>query len=144
MAIEVFTAEWAQQWCRNLNASQAYRAAASAWQGAVIVVLEAEPARGRPEPRAVFADLRGGECLECRVAGPEDHARAPYVFSADLHTWRNILKGEADPAQALMSGRLRLVKGNLLGLAPHVQAAQELIAAARGIETVFPDHPEPR
>jgi hypothetical protein len=40
-----------------------------------------------------------------------------------------------------MGGRLRLVKGSLLGLAPHVRAAQELITAARMIETAFPDCP---
>lgn len=141
MGIEVFTDEWARQWCRNLNESSAYRAAASRWQGAVIVMLEADPSRGRPELRAVFADLRGGECLECRAARPEDQARAAFVFSADLQTWSQILRGEADPAQALMGGRLRLVKGSLLSLAPHVRAAEELIAAARGIDTAFPDHP---
>lgn len=131
-----FSDEWAQAWCRALNDSHAYRAAAATWEGSVGLVMT------RPEaaPQAVLLDLWHGECRGARVAPAADvEAAAVYVIAAPRDTWKELLGGRASPLVALMSGKLRLTKGNMATLLPYANAAKELVASATLVETVFPD-----
>jgi putative sterol carrier protein len=137
MANEIFTHDWALDWCRELTASDAYRQAAARWEGALILVLEAgELEIG--DDRAVYLDLHHGECRGARAAAREDHDAAPFVLQGAAAAWKRILAGEVEPLTALMTGKLRLAKGNVAKLLPHVQAARELVAAARRIPSAFP------
>jgi putative sterol carrier protein len=129
---EILSDEWASAWGEALNASASYRTAAASWEGAVVVAVRPEPARG-VESRAVFLDLWRGACREARAAAPADEAVARYVLTADAATWVRVLSGALDPLAAVMSGALELTKGSVGSLLPHVAAAKELVAVARGL-----------
>ena len=137
MAAEILSEAWAQAWSDALNASESYRAAAAGWEGAVVVAVRGEPARG-VEARAVFLDLWHGACRAARVAGPPDAEAARYVLTADAATWLELLRGGVDPVTAVMGGRLELTKGSVMGLLPHVAAAKELVAVARSLPGALP------
>jgi putative sterol carrier protein len=132
---EAFTDEWADAWCRALNTSPAYRHAAAVWEGAVGLVM----ARPTGEVRAVLMDLWHGECRSARVVAPAELEGARYVIEAPAETWREMLALRASPLAALLTGKLRLTRGNIAELLPYVNAAKELVTTATGIETVFPD-----
>lgn len=150
MAPEVFTGAWAEAWCRAINASEAYRAAAGAWEGAIVLRVSADPSFGLPEARAVRMDLWHGECRGATAVAPSgasadsssdaaDEGEAPYLIEADPYSWKRVLEGELDPIAGLMRGKLKLRRGSVVELARYVGAARELVRAAVRVETSFPE-----
>jgi putative sterol carrier protein len=136
---EIFTEAWAQAWCRELNASAAYRTAAATWNGAVALVMLADPALGIVSPRAVHLDLNGGTCRSARPVRADDLADASFVFEGAAATWRDLLAGRLSPLMALIGGKLRLARGELTALLPYTNAARELVATAAIVHRQFPD-----
>ena len=138
MVAEIFTEAWAIHWCRELTSSVAYHQAAARWEGALVLVLEADEALGIDQERVVFLDVHHGTCRGARSATPEDRQTAPFVLQGNAAAWRRILAGEIEPLTAVMTGKLRLAQGSLAKLLPYVQAAKELVAAARRIPATYP------
>ena len=137
MALEAFTEPWLGSWVDEIRASEAYRASAASWEGTLgLEVREA----GRDAPaHAVFLDLWHGECRGARLASADDLQTADFVLTAPLATWKLVLHGKLDPIFGLMTGKLKLSRGNVAKLTPYMQASKDLVAAAARIETVFPD-----
>jgi putative sterol carrier protein len=136
---EVFTTPWADAWREALNASEGFRRAASTWNGAVALVMHADGATGITAQRAVFLDLLQGACRSARVATEGDLHAATFVFEASADTWRDLLGTRASPLMAIMTGRLSLTRGSLAALLPYASAANELVATASRVESLFPD-----
>ena len=141
MALEAFSEEWSRACCERLNGRERYRSVAGNWSSPVVLVMRADPASGVEADRAVFLDLFRGECRGARVAAPEDFERAEFVLTAEVATWRRLLRAEQDPISAVVFGRLRLEKGSLAALMPYVAAAREMVAAAGEVETALPGDP---
>jgi putative sterol carrier protein len=130
---EIMSGAWAKAWGEALNASASYRAAAASWEGALLVTVRGEPARGIDE-RAVLLDLWHGTCREAREASADDLPAVRYALSAGAGTWVKILRGTMDAIAAVMSGALELTKGSVASLLPQVGAAKELVAVARTLQ----------
>lgn len=130
-----FTTEWAAAWAAQLNASPAYREAAAEWEGGVVLELAGEAGH---LVAAVFLDLWRGACRAGRAATEADREAARYVFQGSAATWRHLLEEGASPVMAILSGRLRLVRGDLVSLLPYAAAARELLRAPSGFATAFP------
>jgi putative sterol carrier protein len=141
MIPEVFTQGWAEAWCSALNGSAAYREAAASWEGAVALVMTADPEAGAPEARAVLLDVARGSCGGARMADQADLAAARYVIEATPAGWEAMLSGAMAPLMALMTGRLRLTRGNFAALLPYANAARELVATAGEVPCSFPARP---
>ena len=135
MPPEVFSAEWAAEWCRQLNQSATYRAAAAGWEGSIALVMVPKGSSG--ERRAVFADLWHGECRAARPATEQDLESARFVFTANDAHWRDVLAGKTAPLLAVMTGKIKLTRGSLGALAPFAGAAKELLATAQAIGGTF-------
>jgi Putative sterol carrier protein len=139
MKHEWFTEEWARAWQEQISESHAFRKAASNWEWPLVLVLQKEPLIGIPEDRGVYFDLFHGECRAWRLAAAEDFDNAAFVISSDAMTWKQVLDGELEPFFGLIRGKLKLVKGSMLTLAPYVVAARELVATAKLLDTKFPE-----
>jgi putative sterol carrier protein len=134
-----FTQPWADAFRDAINADADYRAAASGWTWPVALLLDpAEPALGYPEPVAVQVALDRGTASDARVLSA-DAADADIVLGADYPTWKQVVRGSLDPVGAVVSGRIRLVRGSLMTLMMHVNAAKALVACAARVPTEFPD-----
>ena len=133
--MEIFSAQWAQAWKEQINASDAYRRAAEGWTGSLALRLKR---RGKGPGGAVFVELNGGGCIGGRVASPEDLTAAQFVMTADQKVWHEVLDGRFEPVLGIMTGRLKLERGKLSELAPWVKAAKELVAAAGRVGGTFP------
>ena len=138
MPLEVFTEPWAQACCQAINADEGYRAAGAEWEEPVVLVMQADAERGIAEDRAFFLDLHRGVCSQTRPATAEDLATTPYVLAAGPAAWEQILGGRLDAVSALMTGRLRLLRGGVFALAKHAGAAKELVRVAGSLDAVFP------
>jgi putative sterol carrier protein len=137
MAAELFGEEWARAWGEELSRSEAYRAAAATWEGAMIFGMTPDESLGVGTPRRVLLDLWHGACRAARAV-EEDLAEVPYVVIGGPAVWKEVLEGTIEPLRALMSGQLKLARGSVARLLPYIAAARELLAAARRIPTEFP------
>ena len=137
--VELFTDHWALALQVALHASAAYQRAASRWEGAVVLACSDAPsigltAEGGPLERGVYLDLWHGECRAARLAHAADYASARYVLSADAATWLLVLDGDLAPTMAILRGKIKLKRGTLGGLLPHVHAATALVVVAQGVD----------
>ncbi len=133
MSYEAFSEDWAHQWAEELRASDDYRAAAATWEGSLALVMNSRESASK----AVFVDLWHGECRDARQASDDDRKAADFVIASDVETWKKVLAGGLEPIMGIMSGRLKPERGSLATLVPQVKAAQELVAAAARVDTVF-------
>lgn len=138
MAAEIFSPEWATQWADKINHNSRYRAAAAKWEGAIALIMTADPEMGVPTPRAVVADLWHGDCRGASAVAADALAEVPYVIQAVPEVWKSVLGGRTDPIVGLMGGKLKLVKGGLFALLPYAKAAKELVASACEVDTAYP------
>jgi putative sterol carrier protein len=134
--LPVFSNQWAAACARFLNGQDGYRSAAANWEAAIVLTMTAIGADGGE--RRVFLDLYRGECREARAAEAADEEKAKYVLSGTAAGWQQVLTGTIPPLLAIMSGKLRITKGGLMDLMPHVGAAKELVAAASRVPASFP------
>jgi len=132
--VEAFSQAWAEAWADALNASEAYRTVAATWEGAVALVMH----DGTPQSRrAVLLDLWHGRCRLARTVDSEHPLDAIYVFEGARAAWRQVLASGASPVLALMTGRIKLVKGELGALLPYAGAAKQLLELAGTVPTCF-------
>src|SRR5262245_25857668 len=115
-----FSNDWAESWCRILNASDDYRTAAANWVGSV--VLAVRQSADVPVAAAVLLDLEPGRCRGGRTATADDLETAAFVFEGEPNVWRELLIGAGSPIMALMTGRLRLARGEFARLLPYAGA----------------------
>jgi putative sterol carrier protein len=139
MAAEIFTNQWADLWGERINANDAYKKAATKWEGAIGLVMTTDGDMGIPAERVVIADLWHGDCRSAWAAGRDDLDDVPYLITATPAVWKNVLAGKTDPIVGLMGGKLKLTKGSLFALLPYAKAAKELVASAIAVDTEFPD-----
>lgn len=135
---EIFTQEWADEWCQAINGNSNYREAAKSWEGPVGLVMRADPSQGIESDRAVVADLWHGECRGATAREDASVDDASFVIAAGVTIWKSVLAGSTDPIVGLMGGKLKLQKGSLFKLLPYAKAAKEMVASAQSVDTVFP------
>jgi putative sterol carrier protein len=124
----LFDADSLAAWRDHLNRSTLFREAAAGWRG-TLLLLEGDPAA--PE-RTAWVEVADGSCAAARGGDDGDAERADFVLAATPATWDDLVSARTTPVMAAITGRLRLVKGDLLALAPHAKAAAALLAAANG------------
>jgi putative sterol carrier protein len=137
-AAELFTDAWATGWASEINGSDPFRVAGAKWEDALVLVMEPDAALGVAKRRAVCVELHRGECRAARAATAADLESAPYVLFAQAAIWKEVLYGQMEPVSAVMLGLISLSRGSIVALAPHVAAAQQLLAAASRVPTAFP------
>lgn len=138
---ELFGPAWAERLERELGASESYRRAAASWKGSLAFDLQPDGTPGFPAPRGLFLDLLHGNCRAARPALPGDLAKADFCLRGPAAVWLRLLGGTLEPAAALMGGSLKLTRGSLFFLLPHLGAAKALLACARLVPTHLPDSP---
>ncbi|HET9134335.1 MAG TPA: SCP2 sterol-binding domain-containing protein [Gemmatimonadales bacterium] len=121
----LFTPDGIAEWQRHLNDSPAFREAAGDWRGTLLLVEDDDGAR-----RETYLEVASGRCPVARVATVDDAANAEFVLAASPTTWADLIAARSTPITAAFTGRLRLVRGDLLRLAPHAKAAAALLSAA--------------
>lgn len=135
MPIPAFSTAWANALLAAVNDDANYRDAARGWTNPVALVVE--PGDGMGDGAAVQVHLQAGTCLSATALAPTA-VSAPFVLSADLATWKDIVGGVSDPLAAVVRGTVRLTRGSLATLMLHARSAKALLDCARQIETRWP------
>ena len=136
MSPEIFSDDWARACAKAINTNDAYRSAAATWEGSILLHIVASETGSE---RRVYLDLWRGECREARSGTATDEEAARYILSGDLPSWHHVLTGVTAPIMAIMMGKLRITKGSLAELLPHVESAKQLVVSAASVRASFPD-----
>ncbi len=139
MAFTFPSAEWVEEYKRQINLSEGYRKAAATWTaGAVALVTSAKPEIGINEDVGIWLDLHQGVCREAKIVSGEEAQKAPFCITGDYARWKQVVKKELEPVKGMMQGKLKL-KGDLPTIVRYVKASQELVECSTRIETKFLD-----
>jgi len=121
------SAEWAVAYRNALNANAAYREAAEAWVGDILLLVRTSDANA-PAP-GVHLELAHGECLAATYHSDARSVSSEFVYEGTPENWAKLIRHEIDPVKAILDGTFR-VKGNLLKLMRFTKAAKELVDTA--------------
>ncbi len=116
--------EWVAAYVTAINASGAYRQAATGWtHGPVALVVNARPEIGLADAVGIWLDLERGECRAAKMVSLEEAKQAPFVLSSDYARWKlrafeRLRSLEADPPKGAGADRGdHAAEGGVAGLA---------------------------
>jgi len=139
MVLTFPSAEWVEEFKRQINSSEGYKKAGATWTaGVVALVISAKPEIGINEDFGMWLDLHQGVCREAKKVGLEEAQKAPFCIIADYTRWKQVIKKELEPVKGMMQGKLKL-KGDLPTIVRYIKASQELVECTTRIETKFLD-----
>lgn len=124
------SAEWAEAYRAALNENAAYRAAAKAWVGDILLLV-VPPAPGAPAP-GVHLDLADGGCRQATFYEDARTVASEFVYEGTPENWARLMRHELDPVKAILDGTFR-VRGNLAKLMRFTRAAKELVETASNV-----------
>jgi putative sterol carrier protein len=122
--------DWAAAFRRAINENAAYRDAAKAWVGDILLLVRPADADA-PRP-GVHLDLANGECRSAQYHADGRAVSSEFVFEGSTESWQRLMKHEVDPVKAIMDGTLK-VRGNLAKLMRFTRAAKELVETASNV-----------
>lgn len=123
---DLFSEGGIERWLDHLRSSSSFREAASGWVGTALIVN----GNSVDEDPATWIAVDRGE-VAIRSATPDDRRSSEFVLAADRETWQKLTGEGLSPIAAAMTGRLRLLRGDLLRLAPHAGAIAALLDGPR-------------
>lgn len=124
------SAEWAAAYQRALNENPAYREAARAWVGDILLLVRSAEANA-PAP-GVLLELSNGGCQNATYHADARAIPSEFVYEGTAENWQRLMRHEVDPIKALLDGTFR-VKGNLAKLMRFTRAAKELVDTASNV-----------
>ncbi|MEB3816990.1 MAG: SCP2 sterol-binding domain-containing protein [Desulfurococcales archaeon] len=124
--------EWAEEYCKKLNESEGYRRSARGWVWPILFKVE------RPEGASpgFLLKLNNGVCEGVEWFDDARSADAPYILSARLEDWLDIINGKVNPVTAIVRRKLKLEKGEIGMIMRYPLAALEMVRAAQKVETI--------
>ncbi|QXJ29411.1 hypothetical protein J5U23_02280 [Saccharolobus shibatae B12] len=116
--------EWAEELCNEINNIEIDEM--RSWNWDILFILR----NVKNNDMKFKVIIKAGKCL-----GVEEGEDADYIIEGDYKIWKSILLNELDLAVALLTGKLKLVKGDKLNLLRHIRAAVNIanIIRTRGL-----------
>lgn len=139
MGYEIFGAEFADEFAKEINSSEVYRDEARTWKDPMVFVLLAETELGLDADMGVYLDLKGGECREARIATEADRARTKFVITGTARVWKDIYDGKLDPVAAFRREQVTVERGSRGILTAYLDASRELLEALRRVDIELPE-----
>lgn len=127
------SAEWVEKFAKKLNENQAYKDAASTWEGDIIFVVEKDSEFQKSA--YIYLDLYHGECRKAvYTENQEELPKAVFTYKGTYSNWRKLINKEIDPIQGILTGKFRLV-GPFLKVMKYSKAAKEMVKTATMVDT---------
>ena len=130
-------------WIRELmliaNADEEMHELGKHFSGKFVFQVEAE-AGLLDRTVCLFCWPDGGQVKEAmEVASPEARPDADYVITGKYSVWKKVVRGEQEPLRALMTRKLKLVKGRQIKLLKEVKLALKIINLCTQVDAEFVD-----
>jgi len=124
------SAEWAAAYRQALNDNEAYRDAAKAWVGDILLLVR--PAAPDAPAPGVHLDLADGGCRAATYYADGRSVASEFVYEGTPENWARLMRHELDPVKAILDGTFK-VRGNLAKLMRFTRAAKELVETASNV-----------
>ena len=132
MGIPFPTNEWVERFSDRLNASADYASIARRWEGDVLFAVEMPDGA----VRRLYMDLWHGACREAYELPDGQEKPAALRLTAPLTNFVKVLRGQLDPMQAMMTGKLK-VQGDMILVVRNIPTVLEFVRTAQQVETEF-------
>ncbi|MHA1276006.1 MAG: SCP2 sterol-binding domain-containing protein [Candidatus Helarchaeota archaeon] len=120
--VKFLTGEWAKEYCKALNNSEAYGQAGKGWVGDFLFIAEYEDG----SITKLWIDLHDGQCRGTAVIKPDEEKDAAFIMSGPYANWKLVAEKKLDPIQGLMTGKFKL-KGDMAMVMRYTKAAVEMV-----------------
>ena len=125
---------WLQAFADVLNTDEKYASTARKWEGDFIFIID--PHTGEAgDPAYLYMDLWHGACRgwTYHEAGASDVPEAQFGIRARLDQIQQVLTGELDPMQAMLTRRLQL-EGSMAYMMRNVPTVLDFVRCAKSVE----------
>ena len=120
------TSDWWKEHANLMNTDEEYRKGAKGFSSTFIYVI----AENR-----VFAKFIDGEVVDVHDAALNEDAE--YVIEADPKVWTDMAKGKQSPKLAIMTGKIKIAKGNKMSLIGWINPCAKLFTNMVKVNTEF-------
>jgi len=124
--------EWATAFMAAINANEAYRDAAQAWQGDILFLVKGTDTNAAAP--GIHLALAHGQCSEATFHADARSVSSEFIYEGSPENWQKLLHGDADPVKAILDGTFR-IRGNLAKAMRFTKAAKELVETASKVPT---------
>ena len=126
---------WVEALVSVLNGDERYAQIARNWEGDLLFVVKPDGTEGSAEterPSHIYLDLWHGECRSGRYLPPEEESlpQPAFTLTAAFGQFTQILQGQLDPMQAMLTRRLQ-VAGNMAYILRNVPVVLDFVRCCR-------------
>ena len=127
------SAEWLQAFQEKLNNDEQYARIAKNWEGDIMFYIE--PSGDLKAPVLLYLDLWHGSCRQAFVIENENNEELnpAYILRASYDNFRDVLMGNLDPMQAMITRKLR-VQGSMAYMLRNVPVVLDFVRCAQEVE----------
>jgi len=122
--------EWILVLMDKLNTDQRYSQVARNWEGDLMVLVE--PGGMLKQSIAYYLDLWHGKCRSAYEVDQSQNLSAAFTLKAPYNNYMQIIKGDLDPMQAMLTRKLS-VQGNMALLMKNIPTILDFVRCCREI-----------
>ena len=139
MAVLYPSDEWIKELARICNEDPEFKDAAGDFSGKFIFQVEAEPGK-LDETAFLTVRVADGVSSEPRALGSADECPdADYIVSGKYSVWKNVVQAKQEPLRAILTRKLKLVKGSQLQVLKQVKLTLKIMNNCVKVDAEYPD-----
>jgi putative sterol carrier protein len=139
MAVLYPSDEWIKELDRICNEDPEFKEAAGNFSGKFIFQIEAEPEK-LEETTLLSVRVQDGVSSEAKALGSVDECPdADYIVTGKYSAWKNIVQGKLEPLRAIMTRKLKLIKGSQLKILKEVKLTLKIMNNCVKVDAEYPD-----
>jgi len=127
---------WIRELERICNADPEFKDAVSDFVGKMVLHIEADEKLGKDV--SLFIDVGDGRIKEsAEYASVQDRPDADYILSAKYAVWKEVIAGRLEPLRAIMTRKMKLVKGSQMKILKYVKFTLRMMTNAMTVDSTF-------
>ncbi len=139
MAVRYPSDGWIKELERICNEDPEFKEAAGDFSGKFIFQIEAEPGK-LDETALLSVRVKDGVTSEARALSSLDECPdADYIVTGKYSVWKNIVQAKQEPLRAIMTRKLKLIKGSQLKVLKQVKLTLKIMNNCVKVDAEYPD-----
>jgi len=139
MAVLYPSDEWIKELQKICNADPEFKEACGDFSGKFVFQIEAEPGKLDQTGYLFFWADKGDAKEAMALASADERPDSDYVMAGKYSVWKDVVRAKQEPLRALMTRKLRLIKGSQLKILKQVKFALKVMNNCTKIDARFPD-----
>lgn len=139
MAVRYPSDAWIKELERICNEDPEFKEAAGDFSGKFIFQIEAEPGK-LDESALLSVRVKDGVTSEARaLSSVEECPDVDYIVTGKYSVWKNIVQAKQEPLRAIMTRKLKLIKGSQLKVLKQVKLTLKIMNNCVKVDAEYPD-----